>query len=140
MTNELNSKKSEILNLFKKDSANQQVELFIEAPDIYLAATIMIQSNFSEGKGDLTRIIKTIIANPTSCPSLIEKLKILKSGKFKGHNLFADKFKEYPKTIKIGKHYQFILWFNLVRKREILTNEEFIELIPESKERALFWY
>ena len=76
----------------------------------------MVKSNLFQGKGDLQKIFEVITARPADVPVLIEKLKLLINGSYKGSKLLADSFKSYPANIKVGKHNQFVLWLNLVRK------------------------
>lgn len=128
-------------SLGKRDSleTKQAAENFVLSPDIYIAAAVMVVNRLFQGKGDLQRIWDAIIMKSNVCPILTEKLKLIRSGTFLGQKLLKDKFKNYPEHIPVGKKQMFKLWFNLVRKNEVLTTAQFADCLPESLSRAELW-
>ena len=74
MTIELKSKLGETLASVRSIKAKYSAELFAQAPDIYLAAAVLVKSNLFQGKGDLQKIFEAITAKPADVPVLIEKL------------------------------------------------------------------
>lgn len=139
LTVELKAKQGDALQQVESIRAKNAAELFAQAPDIYMAATIMIKNQFFQGKGDLQKIYEAVAAKPKECPALGEKFKLLHDGFFHGSKLLKDNFKNYPQGIVISKKNQFLLWFNLVRLSQVLTNQQFIELFPYTRVRALLW-
>jgi len=53
--------------------------------------------------------------------------------------LFKDSFKIYPDRFPMEKHRKYKLWLALVRKAQVLTNDDYIEIFPEMKEKAEVW-
>lgn len=52
--------------------------MVLEAPDYYVAASVLIQKKFFNGKGDRTSFIEVVCnTDPATIPDLARKLKLL---------------------------------------------------------------
>ena len=112
--------------------------LFIEAPDIYYAAAVMVQLKLYIGKGDIRNILRMLVKTQNAVATK-DKLMLLQMGTFFSVRLISDHFNVYPDRFRIGRQTQYRLWLNLVRKRGLLTNEEFKEVFPNASVAADLW-
>lgn len=115
----------------------QSNSLFVEAPDVYYAAAILVSTRKMES--DQYDIISQLCDGEGMIPSVKEKLKLLQMSTYANVKLYKNYFKDYPENFNFKKHSVFRLWYNLVRRKQLLTNDEFIEAIPESQKRAELW-
>lgn len=69
------------------------IKLVLEAPDVYLAAAVMIQESFFNGKGDRAAFIEAVMqTDPSKIPDLARKLTLITTGQFQGHQIYKDKW------------------------------------------------
>lgn len=69
----------------------QDVKLVLEAPDVYLAAAVLIQQSFYNGKGDRSAFIDVLLnSDPKVIPDLGRKLKLITVDKYFGHKIYND--------------------------------------------------
>ena len=70
----------------------QDIKLVLEAPDVYVAAAVLIQNKFYNGKGDRTQFFKVVLeSNPSTIPDLMNKLQLTTQREFMGHKIYNDK-------------------------------------------------
>ncbi len=141
---EFAGRESAIRSQFQLAASSKSAELFLETPDIYLAAAVMVQEGFYIGKGDSKAIVRGIVKNGQQYKAVKDKLKLIIMGSFFGTHLYRDNFKVYPARFNQSAHtkkYNAVhkLWISLVRQKQVLTNEEFIEVFPDHKQAAEMW-
>ena len=139
LKNELAGRETQLRVQMSASASTQSAGTFLDAPDIYFAAAIMVQDGFYLGKGDRTILVHMIRKAGNSCLAIPDKLALIQQTKFQGVKLFKDKFKDLPKEVNISRHERFQLWLSLVRQKKALTNEEFMRVFPMSAENAKVW-
>jgi len=56
----------------------QGVKMILEAPDVFVAAAVLIQQDFYNGKGDRTALFDVVLnSDPKTIPDLGRKLKLV---------------------------------------------------------------
>ena len=137
---EIQGRETQIKVSFAQAASSQSASIFLDAPDKYYAAAVLLQEGFFVGKGDRTRIIHMIKKAGGFCKAIKEKLQLLQMSTYQGQKLFKDACKGSPNNLNINKHMQYKLWIELVRQKGVLSNEDYIEIFPNSKEKAEIWY
>ena len=102
----------------------------MDAPDHFIAAALMHQTQPKHGSGDISKFITALQNGSTEDAK--NKLKLLLRGKIGNYKLIFDNFvKEVPEEFKISKKKIYALWFHFVRKEKTMETADFIELFPE---------
>eukprot|EP00347_Sterkiella_histriomuscorum_P012111 403369855 len=140
LRNEFSGRESAVRASLQGALSSEQAILFLETPNIYYAAAVMVQSGFYLGRGDRSQIFQKIIKQGNQYAVIKEKIKILLSGHYQNERLFKDNIKDYPDEFHTGKFYEYRLWLALVRQKQVLTNDEYIEIFPDAKEKATVWF
>ena len=73
---EFSSRETAIRQSMQSDLASEAASLFINAPDIYYAAAVMIMLQFYMGRGDRSQILNAIFTTP-QVQALKEKLQLI---------------------------------------------------------------
>ena len=121
---ELVAAESEVNKQAEKLAQLHGVNMFIQAPDVYIAASALIASKFSIGKGDRTALLEIVLdTDPTQIPDLSRKLKLITLSEFQGIKLYNDKC---PPE-QLSRKMVFRLWLHLVRKTQFLTLDWMID-------------
>jgi hypothetical protein len=141
LKNELAGRESSIRNEFLGTQAQAGADTFLQAPDIYYAAAVLLNENLKIGDGDRTTILHTIMKKPNSCLAIKDKLILLQKVKYMGMKMFKDDFRKVVMDdLTVNRKFKYRLWLTLVRQKTVLSNEEYIEAFPDMKERAEVWY
>jgi hypothetical protein len=61
LKNEFATRETQLRGQFQQAASSKSATLFLETPDVYLAAAVMIQEGFSIGRGDTAPIYRGII-------------------------------------------------------------------------------
>lgn len=140
LKNDLSGKETQIRTTLLSAQSMQSAEVFLNAPDIYFAASILLNDKLLIGSGDRTRIIHTIRKAGSKCLVIKDKLILLQKVKFLGFKMFHDDFKKWqPEDLAISRHEKYLMWLTLVRQKQALTNEDYIEAFPDMREQAEVW-
>ena len=111
--------------------------MILEAPDVYMAASVLVQQTFYNGKGDRTNFIEMVLhSDPTKIPDLGRKLKLITKNEFHGHTIFNDKL---CNTLNVAQKWVYKLWLHCCRKFKAVTVEQMIEFAPELKDKIQLW-
>lgn len=90
LKNEFSGRESQIRSALAGAASSQQSELFISAPNIYLAVAVLLQGSFYVGRGDVVSVINRICSEGDKHPVMKEKLRLIVHGKAFGRHLFKD--------------------------------------------------
>jgi hypothetical protein len=140
LRNELASRETQIRTELLSSQASQSAEVFLQAPDKYFAAAVLMQKSLLLGSGDRTTIIYAMKKSGGACKAIKDKLILLQKVKFLGFKMFKDDFtKVSPDAVNINTHEQYHIWLTLVRQKKVITQEEFVEAFPNTREKAEVW-
>jgi hypothetical protein len=66
--------------------------MIIDSPDVYLAASLVVQGSFYLGKGDRSAFLEYVLENdPHTIKDVARKLKLVTSDNFLGEKIYNDK-------------------------------------------------
>lgn len=115
----------------------QDVKLVLEAPDVFLAASVLISQKFYNGKGDRSAFIEQVLdTDPKKIPDLARKLKLSTSSEFYGNKIFNDKL---CSSLNLKQQSIFQIWLHCTRRHGVVTLDQMIDFAPYQKEKLLLW-
>ncbi len=128
---EMSGKESALREDYIKQHAANSGTLFLDAPDIYYSAAVLIQDGLKIGDGSRTNLIYMMMKQAKKCKAIVAKLQIIQKGTFHGHKILHDKFTNQPDTIPIGRKFIFQMWLTFVRQKKVITSLDFIQAFPQ---------
>lgn len=103
-----------------------------------MAAAVMIQESFFNGKGDRAAFIEAIMqTDPSKISDLAQKLTLITTGQFQGHSIYKDKWAS-PQT-NLCKQTLFRLWLHLCRINKAVDLDSMIALAPHLADKFRLW-
>ncbi|CDW75354.1 UNKNOWN [Stylonychia lemnae] len=139
LRNEFAGRESAIRSVYLGAKSSAQVQLFLDAPNIYTAAAIMCQNHFSLGQGDYSLLIQALIDQSLTLSDARGKLQLVCQGQYFGTKLYKDAFKIYPANFNPCKTSLYRLYMKLVKNGNKVTHEEFLNLFPHIAAKAEVW-
>jgi len=119
--------------------SNRGFNLVLQAPDFYHAAAVLVSSKLH--LADRNKLFEEIIDKGDTCIAFKEKLRLLNMDYFQGHRLFVDGFIVGQEAVRAEAtrqiHYK--IWLDLVRRRRVLTTNEFMSIFPEAGYKIDLW-
>lgn len=136
---EMAGKESAIREDYIKQNAANSGSLFLDAPDIYYSAAVLIQEGLKIGDGGRTSLIYMMMKQAKKCKDIVGKLQIIQKTTFHGHKVIHDKFKNQPDTQQIRRKLIFQMWLTFVRQKRVMTSVDYIQAFPHLAERITLW-
>lgn len=82
LRNEFSGRESQIRANFQGELSSEQAKNFLNTPDIYYAAAVMVQGGFYIGRGDVTQILRKIMKEGQNFPVVKDKIRLLLAGTY----------------------------------------------------------
>ena len=136
---EMAGKESAIREDYIKQNAANSGSLFLDAPDIYYSAAVLIQEGLKIGDGGRTSLIYMMMKQAKKCKDIVGKLQIIQKTTFHGHKVIHDKFKNQPDFQQIRRKLIFQMWLTFVRQKRVMTSVDYIQAFPHLAERITLW-
>jgi len=138
LQNEMSSIEGEVQAQFQSLASEEDVKLFLEAPDIYYAAAVLTQQPFYIGKGDRNTFFKVVLnSNPKKIKDLGKKLRMLTQQKIFGKfDVYNDKL---TSPERLNRQTIFRLWLHCCRRHQAVTLDEMVKAYPYQKENLEVW-
>ena len=132
LTNELRAAETSTLNAFSNLQKNADFKMIVEAPDVYIAAVALSNTEFFNGRGDRSAFFDIILKlDPRQIPDLGNKLMLVKQDKFMGLDIYRDKKVDLE---RVAKKTLFQLWLHCCRKSNAVRLEQMIAFAPYQEE------
>ena len=133
LTHELRQAQQTVLASFSDLQKSAEFKMIVEAPDVYVAAVALSQTDFYNGRGDRTSFFKIILnLDPRQIPDLGNKLALVKSSQFMGLKLYNDK--DLASASRVSQKTLFQLWLHCSRRAQVVTLDQMIAFAPYAED------
>jgi len=115
-----------------KSLSKRSFSLFTLAPDFHYAAAILVASRFT--LADREELYTLLIEKNETVPAFKDKMRLLNLDVYYNNRLFRNGYLpgQEAERIENSRHIHYKVWLELVRRRRVLTNAEFIAIFPEA--------
>jgi N-acyl-D-aspartate/D-glutamate deacylase len=137
--NQLQTRTKVLISDAQRTLSNRGLNLFLQAPDFYHAAAVLVQSKLTFANRN--QLFEEVIEKGETCVAFKDKLRLLNMDFYLEHRLYKDGYikgheeERAEATRKI--HYK--VWLELVRRRRQLTANEFKQIFPEAGYKLDLW-